>query len=120
LPLAWRQTWALFAGAAFVVAVAAWLVLPAAPARAAPAPAAPQRHTGPTAARAILPPGFLGSSLLIGLTSAPYWSFARVRVLEAGLTPAASSLFWLTIGVVGLGGGLIGGISVRPGLRPAA
>jgi predicted MFS family arabinose efflux permease len=118
LPLAWPQTWALFAGAAFVVAVAAWAVLPSAPAvsRRVPEPGGPER----TAARALLPPRFLGCSLLIGLTSAPYWTFARVRVLEAGLTPGASSLFWLTIGVVGLGGGLIGGISVRTGLRPAA
>lgn len=115
LPLVWRETWALFAAAAFVVAVAARVVLPAAPASTGPAPSGPG-----TVARALLPPGFLGSSLLIGLTSAPYWSFARVRVLEAGLSPAASSLFWLTIGVVGLGGGLIGGIAVRTGLRPAA
>jgi predicted MFS family arabinose efflux permease len=121
LPLAWRQTWALFAGAAFAIAVAAWVVLPTAATALPTAPPAPtERAEEQGKTRALLPATFLGSSLLVGLTSAPYWSFARVRVLEAGLTPGASSLFWLTIGVVGLGGGLIGGISVRTGLRAAA
>ncbi|MEU5260396.1 MFS transporter [Amycolatopsis sp. NPDC021455] len=59
------------------------------------------------------------NSVLIGATSAPYWTFSHSRLAEAGLSTVASTLCWATIGVAGLLGGLAGRAASRTGLRNA-
>ncbi|GGI07972.1 MFS transporter [Egicoccus halophilus] len=122
---AWRQTWLVFAAVAALVASATVRALQdgvepddTEPDDAAPVPAradASTRRWSPSGAAV----GLLVASFVLGATSAPYWTFARQRVLEAGLAEAWSVGFWVLLGVSGLLGGSAGVTARRRGL-PAA
>ncbi|WP_370967746.1 YbfB/YjiJ family MFS transporter [Amycolatopsis sp. cg9] len=107
LAIGWPVIWAVFAGLGAVVTLLAWRTLP----RSRPAAAVTGSGSG-------LRPLVLNSAL-IGVTSAPYWTFSGSRLAEAGLSPVAATWCWGTIGVAGLLGGLAGRVVGRAGL-PAA
>ncbi|MGW4488596.1 MFS transporter [Amycolatopsis sp. NPDC004368] len=106
LALGWPLIWAAFAGLAVVMTLLAWRTLPRAE---SPVPSGAVRGLGPLVA----------NSVLIGMTSAPYWTFSSSRLTAAGLSGAAVTWCWFTIGVAGLIGGLAGHAAERFGLRAA-
>lgn len=108
LAFGWPAIWSAFAALGVAVTLLAWRTLPRTPATA---PAAPGSARGPAP--------LVVNSVLIGVTSAPYWTFSTSRVTEAGLSPAAATWCWFTIGVAGLFGGLAGRAADRTGLRTA-
>ncbi|WP_410631893.1 MFS transporter [Amycolatopsis sp. cmx-4-83] len=106
LALGWPVVWAAFAGLGAAMTLLAWRTLP---------------HTTPqpaTAGSTNTTPLVL-NSVLIGVTSAPYWTFSGSRLAEAGLSPVAATWCWFAIGVAGLLGGLAGRVVDRVGLRAA-
>jgi predicted MFS family arabinose efflux permease len=107
LAFGWPAIWATFAVLGAAMTLLAWRTLP----RARPAEAA----TGP--ARGVAP--LVVNSVLIGVTSAPYWTFSSSRLTEAGLSPVAATWCWFAIGAAGLLGGLAGRAAGRIGLRAA-
>lgn len=107
LVFGWPAVWATFAGLGAAMTLLAWRTLP----RKEPAEVA----TG--SARGVAP--LVVNSVLIGVTSAPYWTFSSSRLTEAGLSPVAATWCWFTIGVAGLLGGLAGRGAERVGLRAA-
>ncbi|MEV4145461.1 MFS transporter [Amycolatopsis sp. NPDC049691] len=107
LAFGWPAIWAAFAVLGLAVTLVAWRVLPRAPA------VAPDSGS----ARGIAP--LVVNSVLIGVTSAPYWTFSSARLVEAGLSPVAVTCCWCAIGVAGLFGGLAGRLAARTGLRVA-
>ncbi|MCR6489587.1 YbfB/YjiJ family MFS transporter [Amycolatopsis sp. OK19-0408] len=107
LAFGWPTIWAAFAALGAAMTLVAWRTLP----RTEPAEVA----SGP--ARGVTP--LVVNSVLIGVTSAPYWTFSSSRLTEAGLGPVATTCCWATIGVVGLLGGLAGRGAERRGLRTA-
>jgi predicted MFS family arabinose efflux permease len=107
LAFGWPAIWATFAVLGAAMTLVAWRTLP----RTRPAEAA----TGP--ARGVAP--LVVNSVLIGVTSAPYWTFSSSRLTEAGLSPAAATWCWFAIGAAGLLGGLAGRAAGRIGLRAA-
>lgn len=112
LTLDWRRIWAGFAALSAVVAVATWRALaPAGGPRTTPV-SAPDMPSGEGPQRVRL----LVSSVLLGLTSAGYWTFSRQQVLAEGVGEGWSAGFWVTIGLVGLLGGTAGTIVDRLGL----
>lgn len=109
LALGWQSIWLGLGCTAAIVTAIAWMRLP----RPAAQPAAAE--PGVSWQR----PGLallLANSILLGVTSAPYWSFSIDRVLRTGLDPAASGWFWLTIGLAGPVGGIVGALATRHGL----
>ncbi|WP_235191038.1 YbfB/YjiJ family MFS transporter [Amycolatopsis rifamycinica] len=108
LAFGWPVIWAAFAALGVAVTSLAWRALPrSAGPEDVPAPAGPVRGMGP----------LLANSVLIGVTSAPYWTFSTSRLAETGLGPVAATWCWATIGVAGLLGGLAGRAAGRAGLR---
>jgi MFS family permease len=107
LAFGWPAIWATFAVLGAAMTLIAWRTLP----RTEPAEVA----TG--SARGVGP--LVINSVLIGVTSAPYWTFSSSRLTEAGLSPVAATWCWFTIGVAGLLGGLAGRAAERVGLRAA-
>ncbi len=107
LALGWPVVWAAFAGLGAVVTLLAWRTLP----RTRPA------GTATGGGRGLKP--LVLNAVLIGVTSAPYWTFSGSRLAEAGLSPVAATWCWFAIGVAGLCGGLAGRVVERVGL-PAA
>ncbi|WP_329046335.1 YbfB/YjiJ family MFS transporter [Amycolatopsis sp. NBC_01488] len=105
LAFGWPAIWWTFAALGVAVTVLAWRVLPRA--------AAPDAGS----ARGMAP--LVVNSVLIGVTSAPYWTFSSSRLAEAGLSPVAVTVCWFTIGVAGLLGGLAGRLAERTSLRTA-
>lgn len=108
LAFGWPVIWAAFAALGVVVTLIAWWRLPRLPA-ATDVPAAAGSHRG-------LAP-LLVNSVLIGATSAPYWTFSTTRLAEAGVSPVAATWCWATIGAAGLVGGLAGRAAEQAGLR---
>jgi predicted MFS family arabinose efflux permease len=108
LAFGWPAIWWTFAVLGAGVTLLAWRTLPRPPA-SAEVPAA----SGPGPA----PVPLVVNSVLIGVTSAPYWTFSSSRLAEAGLGPVAVTWCWATIGVAGLFGGLAGRAAGRTGLR---
>ncbi|MGW4059494.1 MFS transporter [Amycolatopsis sp. NPDC004747] len=106
LAFGWPVIWAAFAALGGAVTFLAWRTLPRGPA-GAPADTGPVRGTVP----------LVVNSVLIGVTSAPYWTFSTSRLAETGLSPVAATCCWATIGVAGLLGGLAGRAAGRAGLR---
>ncbi|MFI5611640.1 MFS transporter [Amycolatopsis sp. NPDC051903] len=106
LVFGWPAIWATFAVLGGVLTLIAWRALP----RTEPA----EVVTG--SARGVLP--LVLNSVLIGVTSAPYWTFSSSRLTESGLSPAAATWCWFAIGVAGLLGGSAGRVAERIGLRP--
>lgn len=116
LVFGWRETWLGLGLLAAGAAVLALLALPKTGTR--PETAANAQASSRDSHRWHVP-GLvllLSNSLLLGLTSAPYWNFSIERVQEAGLGTHVSSWFWLVIGLAGPIGGLAGVISSRFGL----
>lgn len=113
LAIGWGPTWLGFGSAAAAVMVIAWLTLPR---PTAPEPRGRHQTAGRPrrwrAGTAVL----LVDSVLLGLTSGPYWTFSVERVLQTGLDPAITGWFWLTIGLAGLAGGVVGTQVNRYGL----
>ncbi len=105
LTFGWPAIWATFAVLGAAMTLLAWRTLP----RTEPAEAA----TG--SGRGVAP--LIVNSVLIGVTSAPYWTFSSSRLTEAGLSSVAATWCWFTIGVAGLLGGLAGRAAERIGLR---
>lgn len=92
LAFGWRRTWLLFGAAAAAIALVALLALPRRGPAAEPA-RAPLGGGG-----SLWRPGLtslLVNSILLGLTSAPYWNFSRQRVLQAGLSVPLST--WVLV-----------------------
>ncbi|MFC7789131.1 YbfB/YjiJ family MFS transporter [Microbacterium sp. MAHUQ-60] len=109
LILGWREIWWGFAVVAVTVTVLALLALPR------PVETGAALHVRARGWR----PGtsaLLVNSLLLGITSAPYWNFSVERVTELGFSTQLSSWFWLVIGVAGPAGGLAGGLCRRYGI----
>ncbi|QRP50336.1 MFS transporter [Amycolatopsis sp. FDAARGOS 1241] len=107
LLLGWPAIWAAFAVLGAALTLIAWRTLP----RTDPA----EVVTG--SAHGVLP--LVLNSVLIGVTSAPYWTFSSSRLTESGLSPVAATWCWFTIGVAGLLGGSAGRVAERVGLRAA-
>lgn len=107
LAFGWPAIWATFAVLGVAMTLVAGRTLP----RTRPAEPA----TGP--ARGVAP--LVVNSVLIGVTSAPYWTFSSSRLTEAGLSPVAATWCWFGIGAAGLLGGLSGRAAGRFGLRAA-
>ncbi|WP_206784650.1 MFS transporter [Amycolatopsis sp. MtRt-6] len=105
LAFGWPAIWAAFAALGVVVTLIAWRALPRSP--GVPDAAGPVRGMVP----------LLVNSVLIGVTSAPYWTFSTSRLAETGLGPVAATWCWAAIGVAGLLGGLAGRAAGRAGLR---
>ncbi|WP_326566868.1 MFS transporter [Amycolatopsis rhabdoformis] len=105
LAFGWPAIWAGFAALAVVITGLAWRTLPRPPAVADVS--APVRGLAP----------LVVNSVLIGVTSAPYWTFSSSRLTATGLSPTAATWCWFTIGVAGLFGGLAGRAAERFGLR---
>jgi predicted MFS family arabinose efflux permease len=80
-----------------------------------PQPGAPPSEPAARPIRRAAP--LVVNSVLIGVTSAPYWTFSTSRLAEAGLDPVAATWCWAAIGVAGLLGGLAGRAAERAGLR---
>ncbi len=108
LAIGWPAIWWAFAAAGVVVTLIAWRTLPRPPSSPAAVGAAPP-GTAP----------LLVNSVLIGVTSAPYWTFSSSRLTEAGLSPVAVTCCWCTIGLAGLAGGSAGRLAERTSLRAA-
>ncbi|MET8849630.1 MFS transporter [Amycolatopsis sp. NPDC004625] len=107
LALGWPVIWSGFAALGVLVTWIAWRTLPR------PAGPADEPDSGPV--RGAVP--LVVNSVLIGVTSAPYWTFSPSRLAEAGLSPVAATWCWATIGVAGLLGGAAGRAAERAGLR---
>lgn len=105
----WNLVWIGFASLAATMTLVALRGLP----RAAGA-AAPVRTAAPPP-RLLMP--LLVNSVLLGLTSAPYWTFAGSRFIEAGLSPTGAGWCWFAIGACGVLGGGAGRATERLGLR---
>ncbi|MBE8521062.1 YbfB/YjiJ family MFS transporter [Amycolatopsis sp. H6(2020)] len=105
LAFGWPVIWAAFAALGVAVTLLAWRTLPRSP--GAPAASGPVHGMVP----------LVVNSVLIGVTSAPYWTFSTSRLAETGLSPVAATWCWATIGVAGLLGGLAGRAAGRAGLR---
>ncbi|OXM65642.1 MFS transporter [Amycolatopsis vastitatis] len=108
LAFGWPAIWWTFAVLGVGVTLLAWRTLPRPPASAEVPAASGRGHT---------PVPLVVNSVLIGVTSAPYWTFSSSRLAEAGLGPVAATWCWATIGVAGLFGGLAGRAAGRAGLR---
>ncbi len=108
LAFGWPVIWAAFAALGLVITLIAARALPRPPGpTGVPVAAGPVRGTVP----------LVVNSVLIGVTSAPYWTFSTSRLAEAGLSPVAATWCWCTIGVAGLLGGLAGRAAEHAGLR---
>ncbi|HET6707296.1 MFS transporter, partial [Amycolatopsis sp.] len=105
LAFGWPVIWAAFAALGVVVTLVAWRRLPRSP--GVPAASGPVRGMVP----------LLVNSVLIGVTSAPYWTFSTSRLAETGVGPVAATWCWASIGGAGLLGGLAGRAAGRVGLR---
>ncbi|MGH3087593.1 MAG: MFS transporter [Rubrobacteraceae bacterium] len=57
------------------------------------------------------------SAFAIGFSVSAYWTFSRDLVVQAGLSPFASTAFWVVIGVSGIVGAAAGDLVARFGLR---
>lgn len=111
LVFGWQATWLGFGIVAAIITLIAWRRLPHPPVRPnAEKTTVPWRRTG-----LVL---LLLNSVLLGLTSAPYWNFSIDRVQSTGLDPGSSGWFWLTIGIAGPLGGTVGALAHRHGLTP--
>ncbi|SER72147.1 Predicted arabinose efflux permease, MFS family [Lentzea xinjiangensis] len=108
LAFGWPAIWSVFAALGVAMTAIAWWTLPRPGAGSLPAP---------EALHGLAP--LLVNSVLIGITSAPYWTFSSSRLTEAGLGPVATTWCWFTIGAAGLLGGLAGRAAERFGLRAA-
>lgn len=106
LPGDWRAVWLGFGLVAVVVTAAAAWLLP----RGVPEAAPTQRGRG-----RVLP--LLAVAGLLGLVSAPYWTFSTARLDELGAGPVVGTVAWCAIGVVGVLGGAVGRAAQRYGLR---
>ncbi|WP_064485474.1 MFS transporter [Pseudonocardia sp. HH130629-09] len=107
LPGDWRIVWLAFGLAAVVVTGLAARLLP----RGDGVPVRPERAHG-----RVLP--LLAGAALLGVVSAPYWTFSTARVGELGAGPVVATVAWCAIGLVGLLGGTVGRAVQRYGLRP--
>lgn len=105
LAFGWPAIWAAFAVLGVAMTLVAWRTLPRT--GSAGVTTGSGRGVGP----------LVVNSVLIGVTSAPYWTFSSSRLTEAGLSPVATTWCWFTIGGAGLLGGLAGPAAERFGLR---
>lgn len=106
LPGDWRAVWLGFGLVAVVVTAAAAWLLP----RGVPEAAHTERGRG----RAL---PLLAVAGLLGVVSAPYWTFSTARLDELGAGPVLGTVAWCAIGVVGVLGGAVGRAAQRHGLR---
>jgi MFS family permease len=118
LAIGWHTIWLGFAAVAAVVTVVA-LRLPAAPAAdvGADEPASAARGNDGTTRWPAGLTALLLNAAMIGLTSAPFWTFFVSRVREAGVSAGGATWCWFAIGAVGPLGGLAGSLSQRYGLK---
>ena len=105
LAFGWRAIWAAFAVLGAAMTLTAWRTLPR----------TERAEVATGSARGVTP--LMVNSVLIGVTSAPYWTFSSSRLTEAGLSQQAVTWCWFTIGIAGLLGGLAGRAAERIGLR---
>ncbi|MGW3994125.1 MFS transporter [Amycolatopsis sp. NPDC004772] len=105
LAFGWPVIWSAFAALGVAVTLLARRTLPR----------SPGVPTGSGPVRGMVP--LVANSALIGVTSAPYWTFSTSRLAETGLSPVAATWCWATIAGAGLFGGLAGRAAGRVGLR---
>ncbi|OLR94797.1 YbfB/YjiJ family MFS transporter [Actinokineospora bangkokensis] len=103
----WRVTWGGFAVLGVVVTLVVWRVMPSG--------SAVGGGGGTTGGAWVL----MANSVLIGVTSAPYWTFSSTRLSEAGLGSGVVTWCWFSIGAAGLLGGMAGRAAQRYGVRRA-
>lgn len=119
----WRAPWLLFSAAAVVVTVVtAGAIDRAEPVVGGRPGTVDQRPSGPASLDAgwRVSPRLACTALLLGLSSAPFWTFGRDLVeVTAGLQPAASRMMWLAVGAGGLIGAAAGSAARRHGLGSA-
>lgn len=60
--------------------------------------------------------GLVSAAVLLGATSAPYWTFSVQRVVNAGVSESWSVWFWVAIGAAGLAGGTAGATADERGI----
>ena len=108
----WRLAWLGFAAAALLAT--AW-ILSVLPRQIRP------REKGTTRWNMRLRlPGLHSASLLFGVSTGVYWTFAVDLLVDQGGLPGDwSRLFWIIIGACGLAGGAAGHLMTRLGLRRA-
>ncbi|MDX1649655.1 MAG: MFS transporter, partial [Myxococcota bacterium] len=110
---AWRAAYLSFAVLAAIGLVAAWWQVPAA--SGAASHVAAEKPPITSAQRGALARLVLFASGM-GMVSAAYWVFAPdLAVVQGGMTAGETGLLWLTVGLVGLGGGLAGDMIDRQG-----
>lgn len=119
VPLDWHWSWTGFCVIAGLVTMvfAAWRgrLSPLSVARGTGAeqPAIHLGRTGPERRELLI------TSLLLGMTSAPYWNFSQLRLADAGVTGLAATTCWFMIGAAGILGGVAGRVASVAGLRRA-
>jgi predicted MFS family arabinose efflux permease len=106
----WRAAWMVFTLAA--VAASAAVAITLGP--------EPDRHTRPPRPRGPLSARLRAAAMLLGVSSAAFWGFAR-ELLEtvSGLSPGVGRSVWLAVGIGGLAGAAGGHLAARVGLLAA-
>ncbi|MBA1146191.1 MFS transporter [Ectothiorhodospiraceae bacterium WFHF3C12] len=110
---AWRAAYVSFAILAAVGLAAAWRYVPAASSAHGDDPPVKPPIT-PAQRGALIRLVAFGFGM--GMVSAAYWVFAPdLAVAQGGMASGQTGLLWLTVGLVGLGGGLAGDMIDRHG-----
>lgn len=107
----WRVAWLAFALVAVAATLWAAIVLPARSSASARAPSARAIVTAPGA------PRLLGASLVIGLASSVFWTFAVDHVRAEGLTSTEGRLFLVVVGLASILGTATAPLVERFGAR---
>lgn len=107
----WRLAWATYCGIAVLVTVWAAITVPGDRTRRTSAGGGPWWRPGTN--RLLL------AAAALGVGSAAVWVFGRDVVVSAGVSPAASTLMWIALGVAGVAGAFTGDLVARTGLGRA-
>jgi predicted MFS family arabinose efflux permease len=111
----WRTAWLAFAALALVAAIWNAVVLPSGP-HHTPDADETRLHWRWLVTRASA--RLFGAALVIGLGSSAYWTFAVDLVVSerGGDTSVLATLFWTSVGLAGVAGGIAGDTVARFGL----
>jgi predicted MFS family arabinose efflux permease len=107
----WRLAWAAYCAIAVLVTVWTAAAVPGGRTRRPSAAGGPWWRPG--AGRLLL------AAAALGVGSAAVWVFGRDVVVSAGVSPAASTVMWIALGVAGVAGAFTGDLVGRTGLGRA-
>lgn len=108
----WRLAWAAYCGIAVLVTAWSAITVPGGRARRTSAAGGPWWRAG--TGRLLL------AAAALGVGSAAVWVFGRDIVVTAGgVSPAASTVMWIVLGVAGVAGAFTGDLVARTGLGRA-